>query len=562
MKQESGIQTDRPKPVEVLRTTNINNKEFSLIGHGPRATLEFLRDTRERFALAGAMPSEFGRFQLDHPSGPKQNVEQTEIKATGSGRSTLVRIEKDDQGRPVKLKDQFGNWKSDDGGKTWKTGKPQFRVRRGESSIDSEGNYSFDNTDYGVKSIYRKDGNSVREMTSTDGGKFSVTKDAKGVPIEFSTPQGTYKGDGKNWTNVKTGETLNGSVSLTDYGEFKFRPEKGDTKDSVREARTTQLEQSLALQKQISEKYGVTFGKPGEKRVETEDGKEHTYIAGMPTAGELKVLQDVLKKTDHEDYRGMKVWFIRPDENKADYWGHYGNEDETSDKPHRCGGDCSHTKPRKDLDIILLPKSRQQLRGFNALEGVLYHELGHHEQGDRYGDKSAWGGGKDSTKETNAVARELGWTWSKRLGESLLKDKDGGLWKYNDDKERWYHAGGKRPADGKRTLKNLEMADRALVKPLTKYFPYPYEQHAEALAAFRLAPGSDKEGFDRAGLARKSPRLYEITKRFDQESIDKKYHKDKDGRSLFVRDLDGSIKPNSRYLQRRIQRAEESWRSS
>ena len=532
------------------------------MGHGPRATLEFIRDTRERFSLAGAMPSEFGRFQLDRSSSSKPHIEQTEIKATGSGQSAVVRLERDDQGQPVKLKDQYGNWKSDDGGKTWKTGKPQFRVRRGESSIDSESNYKFDNTDYGVKSIYRKDGYSVCEMTSEDGGKYSVTRDSKGVPVEFSTPQGTYKGDGKNWQNVKTGETFAGSVSLTDYGEFKFSSDQGDVDDRERLAMTPQLKQSLELQKQISEKYGVKFGKPGEKRVEVEDGKKHAYVAGMPTADELKVLQDVLKNTDHEDYRGLKIWFIRPDENKADYWGHYGNEGDTSDKPHRCGGDCSHTEPRKKLDIVMLPKSRQQLRGFNALEGVFYHELGHHEQGDRYGDKASWGGGKESTEDTRAIARELGWTWSKKHGESLLRDKDGGLWKYSDDKERWYHAGGKRPADGKRSLKNLEMAERALVKPITKYFPYPYEQHAEALAAFRLAPGSDKEGFDRAGLARKSPGLYEVARRFDQESIDKKYYTDRYGRSLYVRDLDGKIKPNSRYLQRRIQRAEESWRSN
>ena len=280
----------------------------------------------------------------------------------------------------------------------------------------------------------------------------------------------------------------------------------------------------------------------------------------MPSEPELKVLKESLAKTSHEDYRGMKIWFISPHNNKeVDTLGTYENDGDRANKPHSCSGGCGH-KPGKTPggDLVLLPKSRQSLGGMSGLDGTILHELAHHEQGERYGHQDEWGGRKSGLASRD-IADQHGWTFSKRHGEHLLKGKDGGLWRFQESRDQWRWTGGKPPADGKRRLDSEDMKERALVPPISDYFPNPQEHQAEALTAFRSGVGEQPDDIDRKELALKSPQLYKITRDFDQNSIDLKFGRNSDGQPNFIRDLTGHLVPNTEESRSRVNIAERIW---
>lgn len=525
--------------------------DLSLLGASPRSTLE----TMKLASVSGRqdiVPTPFGDLTLVRDQISRNKPDLTTIDATGTGKKVDVTIKRDESGRPAFVRDHMGQWKSEDGGKTWKTGEPTFLVRRGEVGIDSRGRYSFDNEDYGVKSTFSPDGTSTRSMRTANGAELSVTRDARGVPTGFRDRSGEWRGDGRNWTNSRTGETRTGSVNLTEYGEFKFKSAKGETVE-----KTEQLERIQALQKNLTDQYGIEFGKPGEKGREN---RTEMHMAGVPTEAELKVLGDVLDKTSHENYRGMKIWFVRSDtyEDKELY-GHYGNESGKG-PGHGCSGGCSHNEGKvahAGGEMVIMPKARQTLHGAEGLEGTLLHELSHHEQGQRFGHDNEWGG-KGSTRASRAEAGDLGWTWSKKHGAFLLKDREGGLWRRSED-EKWRWTAGKRPEDGKRLLESEDMQKRALVRPATDYFPYPYEHQSEGLTLFRIGVGESADGKDRRELARLSPELYGKIKRFDQESIDRGSGKTVTGEPEMIRGLNGRLVENTPANRRLVEEAERSW---
>ncbi len=196
---------------------------LGLTAGSPQETLKFLNDLTRNANLTG-MPDVFGRFDIafngtdltgmlnprgrqtqnreqpgDRRAVPGDNagaptdisaarkpdelppgvskIERTRITGTGSNRDTQVEIRYGMDGKPSFVRDHLGEWKSEDGGRTWKTGEPNLRVRRGEVSIDAKGNYSYGNDDYGVKSTFSPDGNVTRTITNAAGEQFSVTRD-------------------------------------------------------------------------------------------------------------------------------------------------------------------------------------------------------------------------------------------------------------------------------------------------------------------------------------------------------------------------------------------------
>lgn len=489
-------------------------------------------------------------------------IERTRIFGTGSSRDTQVEIRYGMDGKPNFVRDHLGEWKSEDGGKTWKTGEPNLRVRRGEVSIDKDGNYSISNDDYGVKSKYSPDGKVTRTITNSGGEEFSVTRDKKGIVTGFSDKSGEWTGDGKNWTNSKTGEKKSGTAALTDFGEFRFKPDRGDAQI----ARTPQLERINKMQEELTREYGVKFARPGEKvknegRVPGEADEAPIY-AGVPTEAELNTLKDVLKNTNHENYSGLKMWFIRPDENQNPDYGFYISQ--PGDKPatpHECNG-CHNPKAVTDAkngNMFVLPFARQEMKGFQGLEGTLYHELGHHEQRDKnlLGEMV----GPGSTPESRKLAAEMGWKWHERTKQPVLEDKNGGLWKFDQDRKEFRWVAGKQPADGKRRLDQEQMRDRAKVPSINNYFDFPHEQHAESLAGFRLGvTGKDRAGGDRRTLAIDSPKMYEAIKKYDQAQIDRKYGPGPDGQPKMIRGLDGRIIENTPEARREVAAAEYRWK--
>ena len=495
------------------------------------------------------------------PTGVSR-IERTRIHGTGSPVDTQVEIRYGMDGKPNFVRDHLGEWKSEDGGKTWKTGEPNLRFRRGEVAIDKDGHYSINNEDYGVKSTYSPDGKVTRTIINQAGEQFSVTRDKKGIPTGFSDSSGEWTGDGKNWTNTKTGEKKTGTVSLAEHGEFRFKPNKGD----ATVAQTPQLERINKMQDELTRQYGIKFAKPGE-RVKNEgrsqqQGNDEPIIAGAPTEAELNTLKKVLKNTDHENYSGMKMWFIRADENTLDMYGAYTSE--KGDKPatpHECNG-CHNPQAITDAkngNMFVLPLARQEMNGAQGLEATLYHELGHHEQkfkgmlGDMVGPRG--------TPESRQQAAEMGWKWSERLKKPVLEDKNGGLWSFDLKNGEFRWAGGKQPADNKRRLDPEEMRDRAKVPSVNAYFFNPSEQHAESLAAFRMGvTGKERDGGDRRTLAIDSPDMYQSIKRYDQARIDKKYGPGPNGESKMIRGLDGKIIENTPANQRQVEQAEYQWK--
>lgn len=511
--------------------------------------------------MPGAVaPMDASRFRRGGEVLPSDvsRIERTRITGTGSRQDTGVEIRYGLDGKPSFVRDHLGEWKSDDGGNTWRTEGPNFRTRRGEVSIDPNGNYSFTNNDYGMKSTLSPDGNVTRTMTNAAGENFSVTRNKQGVPIAYTDRTGEWTGDGKNWTNAKTGERKSGTVSMTEFGQFKFKPDGGP--EQVEQ--TPQLERINKMQEEICREFNVVFAKPGEWKPndDRDKGKPETakLHAGVPTEAELKVLQEVLRNTNHENYRGMKMWFIRPDENNATYYAHY--EGTTSGNAHdSCA--CHSRGARQDAtngELTILPKSRQHLNGFNGVEGVLYHELGHHEQRLGVGEDDITS--PKASREGRQLAAAMGWAWSKAHGDVFL-DKNNNPWKFNEKKDKWDWAGAKPPNDGVTTISNKQMRDRAKVTPMTTYNDSPFETHAEAVSAFRIGEtGNPKEVGDRRLLAINSPQLYEAIKKYDQDMINKTHKPGPDGRPTHIRGLNGRIIENTSENQQTIANRENVWR--
>lgn len=511
--------------------------------------------------MPGAVaPMDASRFRRGGEVLPPDvsRIERTRITGTGSRQDTGVEIRYGLDGKPSFVRDHLGEWKSDDGGNTWRTEGPNFRTRRGEVSIDPSGNYSFTNNDYGMKSTLSPDGNVTRTMTNAAGENFSVTRNKQGVPIAYTDRTGEWTGDGKNWTNAKTGERKSGTVSMTEFGQFKFKPDGG----TEQVERTPQLERINKMQEEICREFNVVFAKPGEWKPndDRDKGKPETakLHAGVPTEAELKVLQEVLRNTNHENYRGMKMWFIRPDENNATYYAHY--EGTTSGNAHdSCA--CHSRGARQDAtngELTILPKSRQHLNGFNGVEGVLYHELGHHEQRLGVGEDDITS--PKASREGRQLAAAMGWAWSKAHGDVFL-DKNNNPWKFNEKKDKWDWAGAKPPNDGVTTISNKQMRDRAKVTPMTTYNDSPFETHAEAVSAFRIGEtGNPKEVGDRRLLAINSPQLYEAIKKYDQDMINKTHKPGPDGRPTHIRGLNGRIIENTSENQQTIANREDVWR--
>ncbi len=516
----------------------------------------------ERQALPGdalVAPTDLSaaRRQEALPEGVSK-IERTRITGTGSNRDTEVEIRYGMDGKPNFVRDHLGEWKSEDGGKTWKTGAPNLRVRRGEVSIDDKGNYSYGNDDYGLKSTYSPDGKVTRTITNAEGEQFSVTRNKAGVPTGFTDKSGEWTGDGKNWTNTKTGETKSGRVALTEFGQFRFKSEKGDAVV----AQTPQLERINKMQEEISKQFGVRFARPGEQMQndDREPGKpkEATLYAGVPTEAELNVLKETLTNTQHENYKGMKLWFIRPDENDRSEFATY---DGPSVGKQHDGCACHSKAARQDVqngDLVLLPRARQELKGFNGLEGTLYHELGHHEQRRNLGWEDLVG--PNATPEARKLASDLGWQWSERHQTGVLQDKHGGLWRFDENKEEWRWAGGRQPADKKHRLNNDQMRDRAKVTPIGSYNDSPYETHAEALSGFRIGETGKDKPADRRTLAIDSPKMYEVIKKYDQERINKCHPPGPDGVPTHIRGLDGKMIPNTPENRGVIAAREYQWK--
>lgn len=488
--------------------------------------------------------------------------QSTEVRAPGSLARTTVRFDIDSEGHQI-IRDHLGFWTSRDGGETWTTGEPNYRIRRGTARIDEQGNYTFENRDYGVTTTMTRDGRTTVSMRAQNGENFSLTRNERGETVSFTTLAGEWTRSGNAWRNERTGDVRHGNVALTDFGQFTFSGTENGRQISDRPHRTEQMARAEALRSSIERTYGVEIMRPGDPRTDY----RRRNIAGMPTEEELSTLQSVLERTDHETYRGMRIWFVRPDEMRpGDAQAHYGHYvREAAAGQHRCSGCAAGHVRATEGHMVIMPSARQSTNEWQGLEGLLLHELMHHEQGQRFGhSNNAWGRKGDSPVVHDS-ARRAGWVYSERHGESLLRDREGGLWRYHETSDRWRWSGGIQPI-GPRRLNSDQMLERAAIRPATRYNTSPDEGLAEGGAMFRMAvrtnrPGTDDTHRDRQYLAENSPDVYRVVRNLDQDSIDRspRYAADENGNSRYVRDLRGRVVPISDSVIGEIQQAEAGW---
>ncbi|MBN9396599.1 MAG: hypothetical protein J0H83_15225 [Candidatus Melainabacteria bacterium] len=604
--------TDRPVLTKDATRDKVENKEHEGSRHlagefarSPRQSLDHIQQMRQDQQKQGT-PKEFGQLQLVSGPSSRERMERdlaeemkepklpdtvrsegTRIKSTGNASPTNVKIEYGENGKPHALKDQHGHWKSDDGGQTWKSGEPKFATRRGEVSIDKQGNYNFENTDYGLKSQHAPDGTSKRSITAADGTQYSVTRDQKGMPTGFKDKTGEWSSkDGRNWENNETKEKKSGRVSLSEYGEYKF---------DKTVAQSPQLERINKMQEALTKKYGVTFAKPGE----VQGGEEQTdgsaspaqtralarpqpgseRKAGVPTEAELKTLGNILDKTKHENYKGMKVWFMQHGNYSPQEMASYTGNDRQGGPGHQHAGDCcsqnrgpggqKNIERMSNGDLVVNAPARQVTKGFDTFERTGLHELSHHEQRSSLGkmQPNADMVGPGSSPESRKMAAEMGWKWSQHANAPAMQDKQGGLWVLKQPQDKppyWTPDGAPNSPNSKERRKridDLDMRERAAIKPVTPYFTNPHEMHAEGLTQFRVGERDQFRG-GRRQLAQESPQLYDSIKRYDQGVLDRKYGKNADGSSRAIRDIDGSVIPATQAARERVMQRERFWRSS
>jgi len=243
-------------------------------------------------------------------------------------------------------------------------------------------------------------------------------------------------------------------------------------------------------------------------------------------------MEDQFSKIKYEKFKGMRIWTIQAT----------GNGNAVTDL-----GLFEPAEKGEPANIYMLPKARRVIDGWSGIEGVMAHELVHFEQDVRIKDKEIGEPGTDA--ETRELGKRMGWEYHAKH-KSLLKDKDGGLWKILENRDDWEWKAGTPPKNGEKKVSETEMREIAAVRPPTVYFDTPSEMHAEATALFRM---------ERAKLAKESPQIYKAVREYDQSNITKALKSHASGEPKFIRDIDGNVVPNTVATRARIQAVEKTW---
>jgi hypothetical protein len=193
-----------------------------------------------------------------------------------------------------------------------------------------------------------------------------------------------------------------------------------------------------------------------------------------------------------------------------------------------------------DQPSIIIGTNKQQDYGSRLL--TLNHELAHSGQyNSMHSDKNY----EDKLASASGY-RNVNGMWlieGENPGEFYRTVSDQRLFEYVRVNEK----GEMLRADGTVTtnleevkiLKAEDVRNLARVRPVTEYFPTPVEANAEALAYYRTS--EDR----RWGLMMNDPELYDATKRLDQAEIDRKYGRNSDGSSKYIRALTGELVENN-----------------
>lgn len=451
-------------------------------------------------------------------------------------------------GKPVYFKDGAEEWDSKDGELWIRRGTDGLGSWRGKISFDKTGNLVEEGLSYGLKNTRRADGSSTSSITTEKGDVISLTTRADGTS-EFNGTSGTWTSkDGATWKNGD--KTYHGKLGIDVFGRYWRQPAGSDNKDFAE--RSAENRAIVDKMSSMEGTYNISFGRAGNpSQYEYRDADKDKYVKvtvnyRFPTLSELNILDKSLQQYGHlskpgdkPDFNGLRINFISPagEGTKAGEYGWYNS---------RLAGISQITFAPRNL--------LQDTAAWEGLRGTALHEIAHHLQ-HKLWDKGA---GKESPQ---AVLDAFGFKHHAASGNYRLEDKDGGLWELHETRQRdkdtgkwgyrsrWYPVVKDtvlKEETRSRTAQQMHDSLPADRKPCTNYFTNPAEAHAEALSMYL---------FDRRMLFERNSKLYDSTKKWDQDDIDKRYGADK-----MMRGADGYIVPINADNRRKVQDMEGGWK--
>jgi len=528
---EGPILTGTTLPLLALTSDGSNRSPLSEVASGsPKSIQDW---SRAHDLLTFAPPPTDSQHKPGSEVFAKGPERELTYQQTTDGHGHQIRIGSRN-GVAVYCQDSTGEWDSTDGQRWVKRGTNDRRIWHGSASISDNGNYTSVNSDSGVTTVTHADGTTSRSITGANGQRTEIRTNAQGVPVYCADSTGTWTStDGQHWTNTQTGRHNSSTVQIDHFGQYIVKPEGGAERV---EGRSRELNAVMDRQAQLTRDYGVVFPKPGEKV--RYDGKDLTLRP--PTMEELDCVSDVLQRNRQMNMRGLKLSFVESGPSTDDYglWGVYMSR-----------GADGHS----GRELMLFPKNTQ-IRGWNGLEGTLEHELVHHEQSTSWGE-GTWGraGQDERARQTRQLMLDFGWVHDQASGQDRLLDKEHppGQWQFNAQSSRWDPVIGGHPEPG-RSITSAQMRDRALVKPATNYFNYPWEMHAEALSMFR---------HDRHQLYGENRQLYQLMQQYDQREINRQFGSE-NGQPRMIRGANGLIVPNTEQNRRAVTELEHTWQTT
>jgi hypothetical protein len=340
------------------------------------------------------------------------------------------------------------------------------------------------------------------------------------------------------------------------------------TNSGLREAEETFNRMRENQKNHMAESFGISIARGGET-IHYEGGSGTKDIqAREPRLNEMLVLQRVLERSapgylSADGKVAAKFNFVNEADTPSKHSpGWVGLYEYRNGNPNVFFNNSVRDEPRmteRDPDRY----GRDDGYKRNSFEVTVTHEIAHNS--DRKVREA------DPELERD-IQEKLGWQRFKtdkpehhEFDEFLLKDKEGGLWRFNIG-NRWVlsnpqgepiKADGTPATSGQEVhIGNDEMRYKSLYRPSSEYFNKPMEMLMEGYARFRIG------GETRAALLHNCPEVYEQVRRQEEAELIMHYGKGADGRSTMVRMPDGNLADRNQAHEQTIAEFEAAARAN
>lgn len=479
-----------------------------------------------------------GHKNLDADKAPIKDAKALESSEAKAGQNEERTVSWRGKEIILRSKDGVANYFRDKDGREWESTdgkrwseKGADDAWHGSVSIGEDGTLRTINTSYGVNTELRTNGSLSTNFAKKDGKQVTLTEDPDGKRTLDDGTNVWQSNDGKTWKNGKS--TQIGAIHIDEYG--RLRKNTGRTEISLSTSAETQG--IMRTMWRMENDYNVKFALPGEIVAYSDDNKTKVPMR-LPTATELKVVEEVLEQFKHLsdsakkiDFDGFRIGFTayKDEGKKVNVAGWHDNE---------------------PASVYFGPSVFKEARGWKGLEGVALHEFSHELQ------NVIWKENEIPQKVLDFFGYEKA---PKMAGEEddsyRLRDKDGKQWQYlltnkTDADGIWMPVkDGVMSTDRSEGISDKEMRKRLpdLQKPASEYFYDPAEAHAEALALYLHEPNM---------LYDANPNLYWAVKQWDQDDINRRFKTTRkaDGSEspVMIRGTDGKIVPNTEENSRKV----------